>query len=251
LEMLSYEQKRSMLERGYIKVPGVIPKIMLDQAMRSINHYVGEGMNVSDMPKFRAQSFCPELQNQPLITDLFNKTPIKDMVESLIGEGMASPVRGGQIALRFPTVQDRPSEPRGHLDGMYSPTNGVTEGIIANFTMLVGVLLSPVRDSFAGNFTVWPGTHRLYEQYFREHGSESLLRGMPPVDLPQPIQMTGEPGDIFLVHYQLAHGVAANISPFPRYAVFFRVKHVDHDTDWKAPMTDIWLHWPGILEIKP
>ncbi|MBW7456950.1 hypothetical protein K0U00_23210, partial [Paenibacillus sepulcri] len=83
-------------------------------------------------------------------------------------------------------------------------------------------------------------------QYFREHGADSLLKGMPPVELPQPVQTTGEPGDVFLVHYQLAHSVAPNVSPFPRYAIFFRVTHVDHHKDWRAPMTDIWLHWPGV-----
>lgn len=246
---LTYEQKRSMLDHGYIHVPGVIPQAMVDDAMRHINHSVGQGMNVADMPIFRAQSFCPELQGQSAIADLYNKTPVADMVQGLLGEGASRPVGRGQIALRFPSLQDPPGEPRCHLDGMYTPTNGVPEGKISNFTMLVGVLLSPVRTSFAGNFTVWPGTHRMYEAYFREHGPESLLNGMPKVELPQPVQTTGEPGDVFLVHYQLAHGVAPNVSPFPRYAIFFRVKHVDHDNDWKAPMTDIWLHWPGIREI--
>jgi hypothetical protein len=246
---LTYEQKQSMLENGYIKVPGVIPKIVVDHALRHINQSVGEGMNVSDMPIFRAQSFCPELQGKAPISDLYNKTPVKDLVDSLIGDGMARPVSRGQIALRFPTLQDPPAKLGCHLDGMYSPTNGVPKGTISNFTLLVGILLSPVRDVNAGNFTVWPGTHHIYEQYFREHGPESLLNGMPSVDLPKPVQTTGEPGDVFLVHYQLAHGVAPNVSPYPRYAVFFRVSHLDRERDWKAPMIDIWLHWPGIREI--
>lgn len=246
---LTYVQKQSMLQDGYIKVPGVIPRVMVDDAMRHINHSVGQGMNVSDMTVFHAQSFCPELQGHAVISDLYNKTPVADLVQSLLGEGMARPAQRGQIALRFPSLQDPPGQPGCHLDGMYTPTNGVPQSKISNFTMLVGVLLSPVRSEYAGNFTVWPGTHTIYEQYFRENGPEALLNGMPKVELPQPIQTTGEPGDVFLVHYQLAHGVALNVSPFPRYAIFFRVKHVDHDKDWKAPMTDIWLHWPGIREI--
>jgi hypothetical protein len=246
---LSFEQKQAMLEKGFIHVPGVIPRLMTDEAMRHINHSIGEGMNPADIPIMRAQSFCPELQGKPVITDLFNRTPVKALVEDLIGEGTANPVNSGQIALRFPTLQDPPTRHGGHLDGMYSPNNGVNEGTISNFTMLVGVYLSPVLKADAGNFTVWPGTHRLYEQYFQEHGPESLLSGMPPVELPEPVQTTGEPGDVFLVHYQLAHGVAPNVSPFPRYAIFFRVKHIDHDKDWRTPMTDIWHHWPGIRSI--
>ncbi|MFC4807718.1 hypothetical protein [Paenibacillus sp. GCM10023250] len=247
---LSFEQKSAMLEHGYVHVPGVVPKIMVDRAMRHINHSVGQGMDPERMTIFRAQSYCPELQNKPPIADLFNATPVKSLVEDLIGEGQALPVRDGQIALRFPSLQDPPPPPGIHLDGMYTPTNGMKEGTIGNFTMLVGVLLSPVREDYAGNFTVWPGTHRLYEAYFKEHGPESLLNGMPPVDLPAPVQTRGEPGDVFLVHYQIGHGVAPNVSPLPRYAIFFRVKHVDHHLDWKAPMRDIWLHWPGIRAIR-
>jgi hypothetical protein len=247
---LTYNQKKEMLEQGYIKVPGVVPKIMTDHALRNINHSIGQGMKESDMPNFRARSYCPELKNTAPITDLYNKTPVNDLVESLIGVDATRPVNGSQIALRFPSLQDPPPSKFGcHLDGMHSPTNGVPKGTISNFTMLVGVLLSPVRDLNAGNFTVWPGTHHIYEQYFREHGPESLLNGMPPVDLPQPVQTTGEPGDVFLVHYQLAHGIAPNVSPFTRYAIYFRITHVDREKDWKAPMTDIWLHWPGIREI--
>ncbi|REE67665.1 phytanoyl-CoA dioxygenase PhyH [Paenibacillus taihuensis] len=246
---LTHKQKLSMLNDGYIHVPGVIPKIMVDQALKHINHALGEGMPSERMMTFRAQSYCPELQDKSPITGLFNDTPVRSLVEDLIGEGKCPPTRGGQIALRFPTLQDPPVVARPHLDGMYSPHNGVKEGTIGNFTMLVGVLLSPVRDDFAGNFTVWPGTHKIYEQYFRENGPESLLGGIPPVELPEPVQTRGEPGDVFLVHYQLAHSVANNASPFTRYAIFFRVTHPEHGADWKAPMTDIWLHWPGIREI--
>ena len=32
-----------------------------------------------------------------------------------------------------------------------------------------------------------------------------------------------------LVHYELAHSAAMNVSPHTRYAIFFRLTHVDHD----------------------
>jgi ectoine hydroxylase-related dioxygenase (phytanoyl-CoA dioxygenase family) len=100
-----------------------------------------------------------------------------------------------------------------------------------------------------GNFSVWPGTHRLYQRYFRERGPQSLLDGMPEVDLPPIQQITARPGDAALCHYQLGHGIAGNSSPFIRYAVFFRLTHVDHDAlHWEC-MTDIWREWEGMQEI--
>jgi hypothetical protein len=246
---LTHIQKLALFERGYVKVPGVVPRLMVDAALRAINHSVGEGMNVDEMVRFRAQSYCPELTKTPVITDLINRTPALELAESVIGVGKIRPVGGGQIALRFPGMQDPPPSARPHLDGMYTPTNGVPEGTIQNFTALMAVLLSDLPGPHSGNFTVWPGTHQLYERYFREHTPQSLLNGMPDVGLPEPDQLTGRAGDIVFCHYQIAHGVTPNVSPNVRYAIFFRLRHVDHDEQKWESMTDIWLEWEGMRDL--
>jgi hypothetical protein len=246
---LSYFQKQAFYRDGFLQVPGVVPRVMVDAALKAINHSIGQGMPAEEMTKMRAQSYCKELQSEPVISDLFNKTPAFVLAEALIGEGKFRAVRAGQIALRFPGMADPPPPPKPHLDGMYTPTNGVPEGTIQNFTMLVGVLLSDLHEPYSGNFTVWPGTHHQYEQYFREHTPQSLLNGMPPIAMPEPKQIFGQAGDIVLVHYELAHSAAPNVSPYVRYALFFRLTHVDHDAQkWEA-MTDIWLEYAGMQEI--
>ncbi len=246
---LSYFERQAFYRDGFLQVPGVVPRVMADAALKAINHSIGQGMPAEEMPKIRAQSFCRELQGDPVIADLFNRTPAFALAESLIGEGHIEPVYGAQIALRFPVKADPPTPPIPHLDGMYTPTNGVPEGTIQNFTMLVGVLLSDLRETYSGNFTVWPGTHHQYEQHFRERTPQSLLNGMPPISLPEPKQIIGNAGDIVLVHYQLAHSAAPNVSPHVRYAVFFRLTHVNHAAQkWEA-MKDIWLEYAGMQEI--
>lgn len=242
-------QKQFFYDHGYVQIPGVIPPVMVNAALQAINHSIGEGMDPAKMPTFRAQSYCPEITRTPVITDLFNKTPAFPLVESLIGEGKISLIQGGQIALRFPQFQDPPKPPVPHLDGMYTPTNGVPKGQILNFTALVGVYLSDVPQPYAGNFTVWPGTHHIYERYFRERGPESLLEGMPPVGIPEPQQITGRAGDVMIVHYMLGHTAAVNISPHIRYAIFFRLEHVEHARHKWESMTDIWLEWEGMRQI--
>jgi ectoine hydroxylase-related dioxygenase (phytanoyl-CoA dioxygenase family) len=244
---LTYAQKQALYENGYVKIPGVIPPVMVDAALRAINHSLGEGMKAEDMATLRAQSYCRELQTAPVITDLLNNTPAWSLAESVIGN--IKPVQSAQIALRFPSVQDPPSPPHPHLDGMHTPTNGVPSGQILNFTMLLGVVLSDVPQPFSGNLAVWPGTHHLYEQYFQEHGWESLLNGMPPVELPQPEQLTAQAGDVVLCHYQLAHGITPNVSPNIRYAIYFRLYHTEHEAYNKESMTNIWLEWPGMQDI--
>ena len=246
---LSDTQRREFMEQGYLHVANVVPPMMIDAALRAINHSLGEGIDLAKIQTLRAQSYCPELQRDPVIIDLYNQTPASQLAQTLIGKGKVKPVGGGQIALRFPGMQAHPAEPHPHLDGMYTPTNGVPEGKIASFTMLLGVMLSDVSAPFSGNLAVWPGTHRLYENYFREHGPESLFTGMPPVDLLQPVHMLGKAGDVVLCHYQLAHAAVQNVSPHVRYAIYFRLHHINHDAQWKEAMTNIWLEWDGMQEL--
>lgn len=246
---LSHVQKQEFYQKGYIHVPGVVPQVMVDRAVRAINASLGQGMDPAQVPIYSARSYCPELQQDPVITDLLNKTPARALAESAVGEGKIQPVSGGQIALRFPRLLDPPPEPHPHLDGMHSPNNGVPAGTIRNFTMLLGVALSDVTQPYAGNFTVWPGTHHIFEEYFRERGPRALLEGMPKVEMPEPQQLLARAGDVMLVHYELAHSAAVNVSPHTRYAIYFRLHHVEHASQQEETMTDIWMEWDGMREI--
>lgn len=243
-------QKQEIFENGYTVVPGVVPQVMVQAARRAINNELGEGMEPSQMSIFRSQSYCPQVKNTPVITDLLNKTPAFALAESLLGEGNFRPAGGGQIALRFPMMRDPAPKAGPHLDGMSSPSNGVAPGTIGNFSMLIGVLLSDLPEPNAGNFTVWPGTHRATAKYFEEHGADAFLEGMPKIDLPQPVQITGQAGDVVFCHYQLGHGITPNSSSNIRYAIFFRLKHKDHDSHHREVLSDIWRDWPGMADIR-
>lgn len=247
----SYRQKQALYENGFVHIPGVIPQIMVNDALKAINHSIGEGISSEDIQKTRAQSYCRELQSTPVMRDLFNQTPVKDLVGSVIDLEQIHPAWGAQIALRFPSQTTKPRAPGPHLDGMYSPNNGVKKGEISNFTALVGIFLSSIQEDYAGNFTLWPGSHHQFESYFQEHGAESLLNGLPPVDLPEPYQVRANPGDVVIAHYNLAHGAAINLSPHVRYALFFRVKHKDiNENNWQQPMEQMWMHWDGMKEFS-
>ncbi len=250
---LAHAQKVGFFEKGYVHISGAVPGVMVDAAVKAINHSFGNGIDPAEMINFRSRSFCPELRQAPVITDLYNRTPVKALAESMIGAGKVNPVTAGQIAVRFPLLDDPSPALRPHLDGRYSPHNGVPAGELFSFTLLVGIALSEVTTDYAGNLVAWPGTHRLFEQYFRENGTDFIMQGdaneMPPVEMPQPQMMTARPGDAFLVHYQVAHTAAPNLSPHPRYAIYFRLRHVDHETHRFETLSDIWIEWEGMREI--
>ena len=251
----SFAQKKQFYTDGYTVVRGAIPQVMVDDALRAINHHIGEGIDKSQVHIYRSQSFLPELKNEPVITDLFNKSSIVPLAESVLGEGAVPEAIGGQIALRFPSLQDPPPEPRPHLDGLHSPNNGVPAGEVRNFSMLVVVLLRDVDAPYSGNFTVWPGTHHQYEAYFKEHGTEALHKGasegMPQIDLPEPQFTTGKAGDVIFASYHLGHTAAPNISPNTRYAVIFRIHHTARPNSQMNldAMTNMWIEWPGMADV--
>jgi ectoine hydroxylase-related dioxygenase (phytanoyl-CoA dioxygenase family) len=246
---LTAAQKRSLYQDGFVQLPGAVPRKLVDAARLAINASLGErGIDPAQLTTFRARSYCPELQDASAITDLVRGSAVWSYAESAIATEGIRLVKGGQIALRFPTTEPvRPPHP--HIDGMYTPSNGVPKGEIRNFTALVGVVLSEIPHADMGNLTVWPGSHLQYEQYFRERGPQALLEGMPNVALSEPVQLTGESGDAVLCHYQLGHGIAGNSSPNIRYAIYFRLKHQDHDAIHWECMTDIWREWAGMRDV--
>jgi hypothetical protein len=226
-------------------VPGVAGQKSVNIALRAINHSLGKGLDPGKVPVFRATTYCPELTNKEPILNLLYETPAWEIVESIIAPQKIRLEGKAQIALRFPVMQ-APGEMHPHIDGMYSVNNRIAKGTIFSFTVLVGILLSDVSNEYWGNFTGWPGTHGMFADYFKHHGTDVLKTGLPPVKLPKPEQILGKAGDMILCHYLTAHTVVVNVSPFIRYAVFFRIRHTDHATHGDKVFNDLWYEWPGI-----
>lgn len=241
--------RRRLVDDGYVLLPGVVPRPRVEAALRAINASLGErGMAPERLGEMRARTFCPEVVEAPEIVGLFGATPLAALAESAIGAGRLRAPTRGQIALRFPLPAQAPpaADPPPHVDGMYTPDNGVPAGTLYHFTALAAVFLSDVTAAEAGNFTVWPGSHTVLSGHLRRHGVESLLAGFPALPLGDPRPIQASAGDALLAHYLLAHGVSANRGPAVRYAVFFRLFHVDHDQVGTRALLDPWAEWEGL-----
>ncbi|MGF1449026.1 MAG: phytanoyl-CoA dioxygenase family protein [Opitutales bacterium] len=243
---LTPDQKRQFVEQGFLRLPGVIPPERVEAARKLVNHHLGQGFDAEQRAIFAAQSYFPELREHPDIKGLMEETPAYGLAEQLTAPGELLPVWRGQMALRFPMLEPSTKVLGGHIDGTPSPTNGVPPGTIYSFTMLAGVALSDVRREDAGNFTVWPGSHLKLQEWFQTHDLMDLLDGAPRLDYGPPHQVQWEAGDLMLAHYQLLHGIAPNYSGDIRYAVFFRLHHVEHKGNEAACVRDIWREWKGL-----
>ena len=168
------EQRQSFTDEGYLIVPRAIPGRRVDDALQAINHSVGEAYDSARLGDHRANSDTPDLRTDPAIEQLLRSTQVIEAATELVGASLS--VWGlPQVALRFP-VREPPGEPHGpaHIDGVPVAGAGLPVGgrRLFGFTILAGVFLSDVSSPKHGNFTVWPGTHRMVAEWLRTHGPE-------------------------------------------------------------------------------
>jgi len=253
--ILELAAKRRFVDQGFLVVPGVLARERVDDVLHAINHSLGEGIPREELATYRAQSYCPELQDTELLRDLFDRSPAWECCEDLVGAGKLQPARRFQIALRFPLPQGTPAKPTNcHLDGIGTGTNGIPAGTYRRFFTGIAVfLLSDLPRDKMGNFTVIPGSHRAAAQLFQRRGHEILADGMPPWeefgDLPEPVAVTGRAGDLVIAHHLLLHAAGQNLSPHIRYAAICRIRHVDVEEFAEEALVEPWHEWPGLREV--
>ena len=228
--------------QGYAHFKGLTPEPLVSAAQKSIAYDLTNNYDPASQSEYDNRSYCPGLKRTPAIMNLFLKSPVLEILGETFGIEEID-WDGGQIAIRQAYNHSEPVPPVAHLDGFSTGLNGLEEGKIYNHTILVGVFLTPLRKPFAGNFTVWPASHYVYERYFRERGPGAMKEPMPTLELGEPVQLNCEVGDVVLAHYQLGHSAAVNTSDQDRIAVYFRVwlKRVGSDR-WHY-LTNIWEGW--------
>ena len=94
---LSLAQKQTLYHDGFVELPGAVPYELVDAARLAINASLGEnGVDPAQLTRFRAQSYCPELQGAPVITNLLTDSSVLSLAESAIGPGQIARPGGGQ-----------------------------------------------------------------------------------------------------------------------------------------------------------
>jgi ectoine hydroxylase-related dioxygenase (phytanoyl-CoA dioxygenase family) len=238
---LSDRELREFGTRGYVIVRNVIPTATLTAASTEIDRLI------RDQPPpagYAGHHFywLSTLAGGPLAA-LFNDTSVRSLAESLIDPGTIEIAFDQvQVALNIPSFSHRPGG--HHLDGYLEdqPTP-------ATFTMLAGVLMSEQMSENSGNLWVWPGTHRTHGAFFRERGPDALVefKGYPKIELPEPVQILGGPGDVLLAHYMLGHNIGGNYaSEKVRRAVYFRLRRVGHAQRWRECLCDELLEFDAV-----
>jgi len=227
---------------GYVHFPALTPVSLVDAALAAIERDLRDNYDAQRQVEYDNQSYCPDLKGTPAIMDLLEKSPILAVVDEALGLDNVAWDKG-QIAIRRAHNVPKEVSPEPHIDGFASGLNALEEGRVYNHTATVGVFLTPVSRAYAGNFTVWPGSHQIYESYFRKRGPVAMREALFTPELGDPVQLICGIGDAVFCHYQLGHSAAVNTADVDRIAIYFRIWFRDLDERRWQSLTNIWEGW--------
>ncbi len=192
----------------------------------------------------------PVPANHPAIRATVHESLLFEMMEEMVGKGRLNPGSAGP-ALVYPSADKAWSLPeRGHLDGYYTPTNGVPEGTVGYTTINLTIYVIDVASK-GGCFTYWPGSHNVSYEYFRTHSLLSVRGGTssdvyPEGTLVEGREFVGSAGDAIFWHSQLFHTGSKNVNRNIRMALIGRFARRDANDIRFETCDDQWAHWEGI-----
>ena len=242
---LGEQDKTFFKENGYLVKQDTLSEAQVDAALDEIWKHI-EADRADPESWFEAGPVFPKCgETQPML-DLLYASPIHAMAEQLVGTDLTRPNTFGP-KLNFPSGETEWSAPGGHLDGYYTPTNGVPEGTVGRFFVGVTLYLSHQRPT-GGGFTVWPGTHLQAAQYFRTNSMLKPKGGnvKDVFDVPEPVEITGPPGTVCFWHGSLVHAASKNCRNEIRMCLITRLNRHNHEDILFEFPENPWEYWPAL-----
>lgn len=231
---------------GVTIIRGAVPEDVVDCARAAVLRSVRPTMTPSDIVAFTQRTFTPELACDARLLDLYRRNRARDFCERLVAPDSFSPVDRAQVQIRLPATGLAQPPKQLHVDGLACPH--LPGGTRNTFTLLVGVLLTPVWSVEDGALQVARGGHATMATWLREHSIQELPQHnqVPSIaeTLPR-VTITGQPGDAVVLHHLTPHAAGANAGKSPRVMVYFRLRHCNHDALADRALTEPWLELPA------
>ena len=136
---LTSTDKALFREQGFL----VKREVLSPEQLRAAQDALWEGIKADRQdPKtwINAGPRVPVGANHPAIRATLHESPVFAMAEELVGKDTLSRNASPGPHLVFPSGESEWSLPRiGHLDGYYTPTNGVAQGTVGIFHLGVTI----------------------------------------------------------------------------------------------------------------
>lgn len=241
---LTPEQKAFFKENGYLIVRRCVDRSLTDPVLDLVWANMEEKRDDPITWIDKGYRVVPNVAGSEAAKRLVNDSPIIE-----IAEEMAGPLRrGGGAAphVSFPRSNKEWRPAGGHLDGYHTPTNGVPKGTVGRFTVGVTIYVAPVKPR-GGGFTFYPGSHRVFAEYFRTHPLDGPQGGVVRFPVGEATEFTGDAGDVCFWHYWLYHTAGVNAGEDVRIALIARLSRPDANETKFLPLDDnLWKYWDGL-----
>ena len=248
---LTEAQRTSFADNGCL----IVHDVLTPEQIRAAQDALWEGIEAQrDDPAtwIGAGPRAPVSGDHHAIRAALHESPVFAMAEELVGRQQLSASGNPGPALIYPSGDNDWTLPDGgHLDGYYTPTNGVPEGTVGSFHVGTTIYVADVAPR-GGGFVVWPGSHRIAHEYFKTHSLLSVVGGTSRTlfagldQPPQPLEVTGPAGTVCFWHGQLVHSGSVNCARDIRMALIARLSRRDLDDIRFETPDNMWTHWEGI-----
>lgn len=238
-------------ENGFVVLTDIVPESLLKAADDETDGLVadtpphegdgGPGQNAWFMPRSRLPQAEAALRSSPALTiasELVAPHELDFAFDHI------------QVATTVPPWRHIPGGP--HIDG-----HGPGQDPPASFTMLAGIFLTDQTDPSSGNLWVWPGSHLIHQNLFRDRGTKVLQQtgghatGLdPPVPFPEPVPVLGRRGDLVLAHFLLGHNKGGNTAAHQRRTLYYRLAVEGHRSRWEHTFLDAWTEFPPVRALR-
>lgn len=246
---LTIEDKAFFKENGYLIKRGVLSAAQIQAAQDALWEGIDADRNKPETwVKAGARVPCPS--SHPAIRATIAESPVFAMMEEMVGKGQLH-AGGPGPHLVYPSGESEWQEPHhGHLDGYYTPTNGVPEGTVGYMTINATIYVEDIEHR-GGCFTVFPSSHRMAHEYFKTHSLLSVQGGSSSQiwsdeEMPKALEFEGKAGDVCFWHGQMVHTGTKNINRNIRMALIGRFSRKDSNEIRFETPDDMWQHWEGI-----
>ncbi|MFE1348512.1 phytanoyl-CoA dioxygenase family protein [Streptomyces sp. NPDC058757] len=195
------------------------------------------------LTEYTQRTFAPEHGTHPALLDLYTATGAADLATELLTD--PAPVTTTQIQIRTPAGHHTQPAKTMHVDGVGCPHLDPAE--LRTFSLLVGVVLSPVTHPDGGALHYIPAGHHTMARWFATQWARGITDQVPPhLDTHTGTPLLADTGDVLLMHHLVPHAVGTNHTTTPRLMAYFRVSHTQHHTRRLEALRNPWLDYPTL-----